>query len=168
MAAAKRKSKSVIKPAPAIFRYYVATSADGFIAEENGGFEWLHDYLDVDYGMAQFMKSVDAIIMGRKTYEPTLKHQGAASSPGKRCIVLSSKIKSGPSGYEFWSGPVGDLAKQLVEQGPRNIWIMGGGVTASAFFEAGFLDEVEQYVMPRFLGREFPCLRRFPVMRCWN
>lgn len=162
MAAAKRKSKSVIKPAPATFRYYVATSADGFIAEENGGFEWLHDYLDVDYGMAQFMKSVDTIIMGRKTYELTLKHQGGASSPGKRCVVLSSKIKSGPPGYEFWSGPVDDLARQLVEQGSRNIWIMGGGVTASAFLEAGFLDEVEQYVMPRLLGQGIPMLAPLP------
>jgi dihydrofolate reductase len=156
LAAAKRKRKKVIKPASATFRYYVATSADGFIADENGGFDWLHDYLDVDYGMAQFMKSVDTIVMGRKTYEPTLKHEGGASSPGKRCVVLSYTIKSGPPGYEFWAGPVEDLAKQLVEQGSRNIWIMGGGVTASAFLEAGFPDEVEQYVMPRFLGRGIP------------
>ena len=59
-------------------KLFIASSLDGFIAGEEGSIDWLVD--DADYGYAQFYDSIDAILMGRKTYEQA---QGLASTPSK-------------------------------------------------------------------------------------
>ena len=72
--------------------YGVATSLDGFIAPPDGGSDWLSGLLRAgeDYGFAEFMGSVGAVLMGSRTYEQSLGHGGGGSS-GKPCYVFSSR-----------------------------------------------------------------------------
>lgn len=142
--------------APAIkFIYYFACSSDGFVADPHGDVDWLDAYHDVDYGMTRFMKSIDALVMGRKTYEKSLT-LGPWPSPKMTCVVLSKTRKDGPHVSRFWSEPLAGLPGYLASKGVRRVWMMGGGEAAASFLDAGLLDEIEQYVMPIVLGSGIP------------
>jgi dihydrofolate reductase len=137
------------------FIYYFASSSDGFIADADGGVEWLNAYDDVDYGWGPFMKSVDALVIGRTTYEQALT-LGPWPSPGMTCVVLSKTRKEGPHVDRFWSEPLERLPEYLAGKGAKRVWMMGGGAAAASFLNAGLLDEIEQQVMPIVLGSGIP------------
>jgi dihydrofolate reductase len=144
-----------------VFIYYAATSLDGFIATSTGGVDWLNHFHDVDYGFVAFVRQIDCAVMGRTTYEHTLK---LGPPPMKiRTVVLSSQRKSGPHADEFWSGSLSDLAAHLEATGAKRVWVMGGGITASAFVDAGLLDEVSLHIMPVILGAGIPAFARSKV-----
>ncbi|MDP2319141.1 MAG: dihydrofolate reductase, partial [Acidobacteriota bacterium] len=71
---------------------YIATSLDGFIARSNGGIDWLPAPGAEDYGYAEFMDSVDAIVMGRNTFELALTFGDWPYE--KPVVVLSSRPSS--------------------------------------------------------------------------
>jgi dihydrofolate reductase len=157
---------------------YIATSADGYIARSDGNVDWLNRPRTVgDYGMAEFHKTVDTIIWGRKTMDEAIARFGSASA----FINRKSKIKNfvmshrpGPDGpgLEFINEPVKEFAKRLRAQPGKNIWIMGGGGVIGSFLDAGEIDEfmtrnsnparrrytsnrtTELYVIPRTVGRK--------------
>lgn len=148
--------------------YYVATSADGLIADRLGNVDWLEPYLEKDYAFHHFLDSIDTVVMGRRTYERTLR--GARSNPyeGKHFVVLSRTRSIGPFATLFWQGLPQDLIPRLDEMGSKSIWIVGGGCVAGAFLEAGLLDEVQQFVVPVVLGSGTPlfgALRQQASMR---
>jgi dihydrofolate reductase len=140
------------------FVYYVASSLDGYIAEANGSVDFLNRFHDVDYGIGKFAKSIDCVVFGRTTYEQSLTFGPPPMK--KRTVVLSSQRKSGDYVDEFWSGSLPDLATHLDDTGSKRVWMMGGGVTASSFLEAGFLDELWLHVMPVVLGTGIPLFAR--------
>ncbi len=135
--------------------YSFAASLDGFIADPKGGVKWLDAFHDADYGLEEFFRSIDAVVMGRKTYEVGMK-LGGVPSMGKRTVVLSKKMKPRKGEIEIWSGSVKALAKDLERQGAKRVWVMGGGLTASAFLDAGLLDELEIASIPIVLGTGIP------------
>ncbi len=138
------------------FIYSLAASLDGFIADRKGGVKWLDAYSDADYGLEDFFRSIDTIVMGRKTYDVAQKLGGLPPMGKTRVIVLSKKLKRVKGNAEVWHGTLAALAKDLEWQGARRVWMMGGGVTASAFLSAGMLDEIEVATMPVILGSGIP------------
>ena len=76
---------------PAVL-YYVAASLDGYIATHDGGVEWLSPFEGTgeDYGFAQFYASVDALLLGSRTYEQSLTFR-VWPYPGKLCWVFSQR-----------------------------------------------------------------------------
>jgi dihydrofolate reductase len=134
--------------------YYLAVSLDGFIAEPDGGVDWLNDFHG-EYGISDFFRSIDAMVMGRKTYEVALKLGGVPKSEA-RTIVLSRKLKSAGKNAEVWRGTVTALAKDLAARKAKRVWVMGGGITASSFLDEGLLDEIEVTTMPIVLGEGIP------------
>jgi len=137
------------------FIYYVAASVDGFIADAGGGTAWLNPFFDVDYGFRKFTGSVDCVVLGRRTYEQAL----AARQPpalGKRTVVLSRTRASGEYADEFWAESVESLAAHLCAEARRRVWVMGGGLTAASFLEAGLLHEVRLFIIPVVLGGGVP------------
>lgn len=136
--------------------YYVASSADGFIADAGGGVDWLNPFFNTDYGFHGFLNSIDTVVMGRRTYEHLLKLSKENPYKGKRFVVLSRSRSSGPHAELFWPGPLAGLAAQLEALGSKSVWIVGGGAVAAAFLQAGLLDEVKQFVMPLALGSGTP------------
>ena len=140
--------------------YYGATSADGYIARPDGGVEWLERPRPKDnYGMAAFYRSIDTVLMGRKTYDVARKF-GHESYPGKKNYVFSRKRRRiNVPNVELVREPVGDFARRLRAAKGKNIWLVGGGELAAAFLDAGHLDELVVHVVPVLIGEGIPLLQ---------
>lgn len=137
--------------------YYVAASIDGFIARKNGSVDWLDQFNDSgeDYGYQAFYDSVDALIMGRSTYEQILTF-GDWPYSGKPAFVLSSRSLEHGKPDVFPATDLNQLGKQLEAEGFERVWLTGGGQTASALLKNGLLDEMIVSYMPIALGTGIP------------
>jgi len=143
---------------------YIATSADGYIARPDGDFSWLdRPHPKDNYGMDEFMNSVDAVLWGRKTYDIGVKFgagKNLGMGPGVKNYVFSRKPpKRPPAGIEFVKEPVGEFAKRLRAQPGKNIWMMGGGEIIASFLDAGEIDEFSIHVIPIFIGEGIPLVQ---------
>lgn len=135
---------------------YIATSIDGYIARKDGNLDWLqfgHEG-DEDYGFKKFIESVDALILGRKTYQ-VVSQFGDWPYKGKRVIVLSHSLKEVREEAELFCDKITDLLSKLYSEGIRHIWV-DGGITASKFLEAGLVDELTISKIAMILGSGIP------------
>ena len=142
---------------------HIGTSADGYIARPDGDLEWLTSRPAPAgfYGMNAFMRSIDTKLLGRKTYEESLR-MGAKFDTGSRTIVFSRHAPpaEAPSGVEFVSGAIGPFVSRLREQPGKDIWLMGGGDIIASFLDARAIDEFVISVVPVFIGEGIPLIAR--------
>jgi dihydrofolate reductase len=136
---------------------YIATSIDGYIARKDGSLDWLeygHEGGDEDYGFKKFFNSVDALILGRNTYEVV---SGFEKWPyeGKRVIVLTRTLKEVRQEAELFCGELSELLSKLHSENIKHVWV-DGGVTASNFLEAGLVDFLTISVIAMVLGSGIP------------
>jgi dihydrofolate reductase len=138
---------------------YIATSADGYIARPDGDVAWLDRPRTAgDYGMGAFYKSVDTVLMGRKTYDIALKF-GQKSYPGKRNLIFSrTRRRSATPNVEFVSPRIPQFAQALREGKGKDIWLVGGAELVAAFLDAGYIDEFIIHVVPKFIGAGIPLI----------
>jgi dihydrofolate reductase len=139
-------------------------SLDGYIARPDGGVDFL-DMATKDYGptgktysMGPFFKSVDAAIMGRKTYEVGLKLSGGKfDSYGMDCYVCSRSQTPGKRGQvTFVNESPKALVEMLRKKPGKDIWHMGGGELAREFFNDDLIDELYIGVVPVLIGQGIP------------
>ena len=146
-------------------KYFVANTLDGFIARADGSVDWL--FMDgTDYGMSEFFKSIDAVLLGRKTYEFALSHspqpksksrkaKGKRSSAeaGMKSYVFSRTMKNAPDeGVEIISENAGEFVRSLKLKAGKDIWLMGGGSLARSLLAEGVVDEIGLNIHPILLG----------------
>lgn len=132
----------------------LATSLDGYIARPDGGFDWC--FTDQDYGMGGFFATVDAVVMGRHSYELT-RRLGEKPDPSKRYYVLTHRSLDQSAENEFpFSGDVADLRLRMVEDGVRHAWLFGGSDVCGQFAQEGLIDECLIAVHPIALGGGLP------------
>jgi dihydrofolate reductase len=138
--------------------YYLAVSADGFLARPDGAVDWLErPQPKGGYGMEKFYQSVDTLILGRKTYDFAVAHGMKDPAPGKKSYVFSRTIKRAASDkVEIVAEEAGAFARRLRAEKGKDIWLMGGGEVASAFLDAGELDEIVAHVIPVVIGEGIP------------
>ncbi len=138
--------------------YYVAASLDGFIARCDDGLDWLpHPTRREDYGYAQFTARLDALVMGRRTYEQVLSLGPWPYNGGWKCYVLTRKWAGQRDVHaDFVGGQIGTFLRRLKKQPGRDIWLVGGGESAHACFAAGMVDEIILTVVPVLLGAGRP------------
>ena len=143
----------------------LAISADGFIARKDGAVDWLdRPRPKGDYGMGDFFKSIDTILMGRKTYDFVVQFQKegqAVPSMGGniRHYAFSRKPpKKVLEGFEFVKEPIKKFAQRLRAEKGKNIWLMGGGGLIASFLDAGEIDEFIISVIPTFIGEGIPLI----------
>jgi len=119
-------------------KLFIASSLDGFIAGEDGSIDWLVD--DADYGYAQFYDSIDAILMGRKTYEQA---RGFEQCPfkGKQVFVFTRSPGKKDSNAEFVADPAGFTQKMIRQQG-KDISQVGGAEVITPLLNAGLVNEI--------------------------
>ncbi len=131
---------------------FIAVSLDGYIARPDGGIDWLHsvEMPGEDYGYQKFFDSVDALVLGRNSYDVVLGFP-EWYYPGKRCIVLTHRPAESRHGEEFYSGDVETLVQQLGETGVRRLYV-DGGVVIQQFLKAGLIDDMTISVIPILLG----------------
>jgi dihydrofolate reductase len=144
---------------------YIATSADGFIARKNGGVDWLdRPRPKGNYGMGEFWKSIDTILLGRKTYDMAVRFlkEGkvdAGMFGGINHYVFSRKPpKKVLEGFEFVREPIKIFAKRLRTRKGKDIFLMGGAGLIASFLDAGEIDEFAISVIPTFIGEGIPLI----------
>ena len=130
---------------------FLAMSLDGFIAREDGRYDWLAPFDGEDHGYGAFFDAVDVMVLGRNTYDVVL---GMPAWPyvGKRCVVLSHRPAPSRHGEEFATGTPREIADQLARTGARKAYVDGGAVV-SDFLAAGLLDVLTVSIVPVVLGR---------------
>jgi len=134
---------------------FIACSIDGFIATADGGLEWLEAYENTngsDYGYSEFIERVDAIVMGRHTYETVL---GFGSWPYEIPVYVLSSADPGDERVRV----VRDGARAAVEaaeaDGHERLYV-DGGKTIQGFLEADLIDEMIITTIPVVLGDGIP------------
>lgn len=146
--------------------YYMAASLDGCIAREDGAIDWLPvPSRREDFGYAGFLRRIDTLVVGRKTYEKLLE---LVPWPyGRRtCYVLSRRWAGHRDARaRFVGGNVAALLRRLRRRPGRDIWLVGGGESAHACLEAGLVDEVILTIVPVVLGGGVPLFLRSPRTR---
>ena len=142
---------------------HIATSADGYIAGPDGDLEWPTSRPKPEgfYGMNAFMSSIDTKLLGRKTYELSLR-MGATFDSKTRYVVFSRHAPpaDSPSGVEFVNGAIGPFVSRLREYPGKDIWLMGGGEIIASFLDEHAIDEFVISVVPVFIGDGIPLIAR--------
>jgi dihydrofolate reductase len=131
-------------------------SLDGYIARPNGAVDFL--IMPKDHSMADFFASIDAAIMGRKTYDAALKMGGAGFGSSKmEYYVLSDSLPPGKrDGLTFVSQSPTAFVQEMRKKRGKHIWLMGGGELARDFLRADVVDELHLGVVPVLLGEGIP------------
>lgn len=150
-------------------QYYVAQSLDGYIAELDGGLEWLMRYggeseADVseatDGSYDRFYAEVGVVAMGSATYQFLLDEELERwPYEGRPSWVFTSRELPVPDGADvrFARGPVRPAHDEMrAAAGDRNVWVVGGGDLAMQFADEGLLDELLVTVVPVWLGDGIP------------
>jgi len=134
---------------------HIATSADGYIARSDGDLEWLTSRPAPAgfYGISAFMQSIDTKVLGRKTYDASVR-MGAKFDSKTRNIVFSHQpaLLGAPPSVECTNEPIRPFVNRLRERGGKDIWLMGGGEIIAAFLDEQVIDEFIISVVPAFIG----------------
>ncbi len=133
----------------------LANSLDNYIARKDGGFDWLHWSDEVAEMSAKFMKTVDALLIGRKTYEGMLAY-GQTSYPGAKNYVFSRSKKKREALRKKLAEDAAKFVSELKKRKGKGIVVFGGGELAKSLFEADLIDEVVLNIHPVLLGSGIP------------
>ena len=140
---------------------HIATSADGYIARRDGELDWLTSRPAPKgfYGLPTFARSVDAKILGRKTFDLSVK-MGAKFSGGDVHYVFSRHAAptSVPAGVEFVTEPISAFVERLRMEAGKNVWMMGGGELIASFLDERAIDDFIISVIPTFIGEGIPLI----------
>ena len=138
---------------------YIATSTDGFIARRNGDIDWLPPGSegDEDYGYAEFISTVDYIVMGRNSFEKVLTF--GEWPYDKKVIVLTSRDLTIPTNLANKVEPLHLSPRELIHEmnirGAKRIYL-DGGVTIQRFLREGLVDEMTITLIPILIGEGLP------------
>ena len=139
---------------------YIATSLDGYIATRKGGVDWLNSFpnpSDSDYGYHDFMDKIDALVMGRKTFDIVSAFEPWPYT--QKVFVLSRSMKEVPSvlidQVEIVNGDINAVVKKLNKRGYHDLYI-DGGQAIQAFLKKNLIDELIISKIPVVLGEGVP------------
>jgi len=146
---------------------YIAKSLDGYIADKNGGLDWLHSIPNPDQsdmGYNKFTEGIDALIMGRTTFE-TVCSFDCDWPYTKPVFVLSTTLTEVPKGYEgkvaLLNGSLTEIVEEVNNKGYNRLYI-DGGRTIQNFLKEDFIDELIITTIPILLGGGFPLFSDLP------
>ena len=136
---------------------FVGTSLDGFIARKNGDFDFLPAGGGEPHGYVEFIATVDAIVIGRHTFEKVLTLDPWPYA-GKRVVVLSSRpvdVSAARGAVEQMSGSPESVVAQLAGSGAHHLYV-DGGITVQRFLEAGQVQRITITRVPVLIGDGIP------------
>jgi dihydrofolate reductase len=136
---------------------FVGVSVDGFMARPDGRFDFLPDGGGEEHGYTDFMKSIDAMLIGRKTYEVVLAFPVWAYGKTPVYVLSSKPLAPAPKDaiVERMSGDPREVAAQLDARGVRRAYV-DGGETIQAFLRAGLIDRLIVTRVPVLVGEGIP------------
>ncbi len=138
-------------------KVFIATSLDGFIADKNGGIDWLHSIPNPDnndMGYVEFTNGVDALLMGRTTFETVIGFD-VPWPYNKPVFVLSNKLKEIPESHKgkafLVNGNLTEVLAGIHGKGYERLYI-DGGTTIRSFLREDLIDEIVLTTIPILLG----------------
>ena len=136
---------------------FIATSLDGYIADKNGGIDWLYSIPNPennDMGYVEFNDGIDALVMGRTTFETVLGFD-VEWPYDKPVFVLSNKLNEIPKSHKdkafLVKGTLTEILEQIHEKGFNRLYI-DGGTTIRNFLKEDLIDEIVLTTIPILLG----------------
>jgi dihydrofolate reductase len=143
---------------------FVGVSVDGFLARPNGDFDFLPEGGGEPHGYNEFIASVDAIVIGRNTFDKVLSFE-AWPYGDKRVVVLSSRpvdLSAVPGGVvEQMAGPPGEIVSRLAASGAHHLYV-DGGITIQGFLRAGLVQRLVITRVPVLIGEGIPLFGAVP------
>ena len=136
-----------------------APSLDGYFARKNDAVDWLMWSSEAAAIMSAYWKTIDTIVMGRKTYQAALKMNKGRENlySGIKSYVFSRTLKPRKDGpLEIVSADAVAFVRQLKKARGKDICVMGGGDLARSLFDAGLIDEIGFNIQPVLLGNGIP------------
>lgn len=124
----------------------VAVSLDGFIEGPHGEYDWC--FTDQDYGMKDFLKRIDTVLYGRKSFEMA----GGNVFPDKKAYVFSNKLNQAEGAVVLKGDVTTALAKLKAEPG-KDMWLFGGAELTTSLLNGQQVDELWLAVHPILLGK---------------
>lgn len=145
---------------------YLAMSVDGYLADEQGGVDWLAgdgSEPDAPGSYPTFLDTVDAIVMGWTTYHQLVTELSPDSWPyeGRPCYVVTHRQEENQEGISFWNGELTVLVDRLKGTHEGNVWICGGASVAGQLLKEGRIDQLWLSIIPTVLGKG---VRLFPEL----
>lgn len=132
----------------------LAVSLDGFIEGPKGEYDWC--FTDQDYGLNDFFKRVDAVFMGRKSYELTQQmHSEGQDIPGMPKMteyVFSTTLKKAKEGVHIINGDIVNKINDIKNSEGKDIWLFGGAELTASLMNEHLVDEIWLSVHPILLG----------------
>ena len=143
---------------------FVGASVDGFIARANGDLDWLPEGGGEPHGYNEFFASVDALVIGRKTFETVLAFE-AWPYGDKRVVVLSNRpvdLSAAKGGVvEQMAGTPAEIVSKLAASGAHHLYI-DGGITIQEFLRAGLVQRLIITRVPVLIGDGIPLFGALP------
>jgi dihydrofolate reductase len=143
---------------------FIGTSVDGFIARLNGDLDFLPEGGGEPHGYNEFMATVDALVIGRNTFETVLAFPEWPYGD-KRVVVLSSRpidfsaVRGGV--VEQMSGAPAEIVAKLSAGGVQHIYV-DGGITIQRFLRAGLVHRLTITRVPVLIGEGIPLFGSLP------
>lgn len=133
---------------------YIAMSLDGYIARPDGDIDWLSlvEQSGEDYGYSDFIKSIDTIIIGRKTYDKVMTFGIGFPHADKECFVITRNKRPTLGNITFYDGDVEVLIAALKGKAGRNIFVDGGAEIVNELMKRDLIDEWIISIIPIVLG----------------
>ena len=140
----------------------VANSLDNFIAREDGAVDWLVWDDEVAAISRKFWKTIDTVLMGRKTYEVAAA-SGSGAYPGAKNYVFSRTLKQPRSKkVEVIAQDAVEFVRKLKSESGKGICIIGGGDLARSLLQARLIDQIGLNIQPVLLGSGVPLFYEMP------
>ena len=136
---------------------FVGTSVDGFIARSDGALDFLPPGGGEPHGYEEFMATVDALVVGRKTYETVLAFDVWPYGKKPTFVLSTHSLLPAPAAavVERLSGSPADIVSQLSARGIQHIYV-DGGVTIQGFLRAGLIQRLVVTRVPVLIGSGIP------------
>lgn len=135
---------------------FIAASLDGYIAKPNDDLSFLNlvEKEGEDYGYAEFISTIDVILIGRKTYDYVLREIGPAHyDNGTRDVYVITRSERPDVGkVKFYNGDLAELVRKLKNEDGKNIYCDGGAEVINELLKSDLVDELIVSVIPILLG----------------
>ncbi|MBD5633399.1 MAG: dihydrofolate reductase [Candidatus Eremiobacteraeota bacterium] len=136
---------------------FIGTSLDGFIARANGALDFLPPGGGEPHGYDEFMATVDALVIGRKTYETVLAFEKWPYGDKAVFVLSATSLEAAPveANVERMSGSPADIVSELTARGIRHVYV-DGGITIQGFLRAGLIRRLIITRVPVLIGAGIP------------
>jgi dihydrofolate reductase len=143
----------------------VAISLDGYIEGPNGEYDWC--LTDQDYGLKEFFKRIDAIFIGRKTYEMSSEME-AGGFPKFKEYIFSTTLDKVKEGATLIKEDIKTEVEKIKSEKGKDIWLFGGAALTTSLLNLGLVDEISLAVHPLMLSAGKPLFHNIAQRINWN